>query len=152
MARVIGLGVDIERFAPTGSARPPGPFRLGYVGRLELHKGVGLLVDALVGIEDVHLDIYGDGPERQNLESQTVQLGLAERVRFRGFAPYAALPDLYRGFDALAVPSLRTKRWVEQFGRVAVEAMADLELLDALVLKGFHRPIMAANVRTIVVS
>jgi len=36
--------------------------------------------------------------------------------------------------------------------RAAVEAMADLELLDALVLKGFHRPIMAANVRTIVVS
>ena len=36
--------------------------------------------------------------------------------------------------------------------RAAVEGMVDLELLDALVLKGFHRPIMAANVRTIVVS
>jgi class 3 adenylate cyclase len=36
--------------------------------------------------------------------------------------------------------------------RAAIEGMADLEPLDALVLKGFHRPIMAANVRTVVVS
>jgi hypothetical protein len=36
--------------------------------------------------------------------------------------------------------------------RAAIEVMADLEPLDALVLKGFHRPIMAANVRTVVVS
>ena len=36
--------------------------------------------------------------------------------------------------------------------RAAIEGMADLEPLDALVLKGFHRPIRAANVRTVVVS
>ena len=91
---------------------------------MEPHKGVALLLDALVSVEDVHLDIYGDGPERQALETRASQLGLGERARFHGFAPYAELPDIYRGFDAVAVPSLRTKRWVEQFGRVAVEAMA----------------------------
>ena len=32
--------------------------------------------------------------------------------------------SLYRSLDVLAVPSLTTPGWVEQFGRVAVEAMA----------------------------
>ena len=122
--RVIGLGVDVERFAPRLTARSPGPFQLGYVGRLEKHKGVALLLGALAALDNVHLGIYGDGPERQALEARASQLGLGERVRFYGFAPHAELPDVYRRFDALAMPSQRTTRWVEQFGRVAVEAMA----------------------------
>ena len=32
--------------------------------------------------------------------------------------------DFYRTLDVLAVPSLTAARWAEQFGRVAVEAMA----------------------------
>ena len=35
-----------------------------------------------------------------------------------------ALAAFYDGLDVLAVPSLTTPTWVEQFGRVAVEAMA----------------------------
>ena len=31
---------------------------------------------------------------------------------------------MYRRFDVVVVPSLETPSWVEQFGRVAVEAMA----------------------------
>src|SRR5690606_25832123 len=34
------------------------------------------------------------------------------------------LPRLLQGMDVLAVPSLTTPGWVEQFGRVVVEAMA----------------------------
>jgi glycosyltransferase involved in cell wall biosynthesis len=34
------------------------------------------------------------------------------------------LPDEYRQLDLLVVPSLPTKAWTEQFGRVVVEAMA----------------------------
>ena len=33
-------------------------------------------------------------------------------------------PEFYRSLDVLAVPSLTTASWVEQFGRVALEAMA----------------------------
>ena len=34
------------------------------------------------------------------------------------------LAGVYRRFDVVAVPSLETPSWIEQFGRVAVEAMA----------------------------
>jgi glycosyltransferase involved in cell wall biosynthesis len=34
------------------------------------------------------------------------------------------MPDFYRSLDVLVCPSLSTKRWVEQYGRVLIEAMA----------------------------
>ena len=49
---------------------------------------------------------------------------LTGRVHVRGFADPNDLPDVYRGFDVVVVPSLSRPGWVEQFGRVAVEAMA----------------------------
>ncbi len=122
--RVIGLGVDTDRFAPMSEARTAQPLLLGYVGRLERRKGLDIVLEAIAPVDGVRLDVYGDGAERSALESAVDRLGLGERVRFHGFAGYTALPDVYRSFDALVVPSQRTPRWVEQFGRVAVEAMA----------------------------
>ncbi|MCU1459186.1 MAG: hypothetical protein JWL73_3278 [Actinomycetia bacterium] len=121
---VIGLGVDVDRFSPSTQPHRGGPFRLGYVGRLERHKGLDVVLEAIAPLANVRLDVFGVGPERSALESTASRLGLSERVQFHGYAGYAALPDVYRGFDALVVPSQRTPRWVEQFGRVAVEAMA----------------------------
>jgi glycosyltransferase involved in cell wall biosynthesis len=41
-----------------------------------------------------------------------------------GFVSQADMPSQYRLFDVMAMPSLETESWIEQFGRVAVEAMA----------------------------
>jgi glycosyltransferase involved in cell wall biosynthesis len=120
----LGLGVDLEQFSPPAEKRPPGPFRLGYVGRLEPHKGVHLLVEALASLPGIELWVFGDGSCRPELQAQVATLGLESRVRFAGFVSGAALASAYRSVDAIAVPSQRTLRWVEQFGRVAVEAMA----------------------------
>jgi glycosyltransferase involved in cell wall biosynthesis len=130
--RTIGLGVDVDRFAR--SARDTRdthddtdvsrPFRLGYVGRIETRKGVGVLVEAMHGLDGVELELYGDGPELPALTARAECLGLAGPVTFCGFTPETSLPEVYARFDAVAVPSLRTPSWVEQFGRVAVEAMA----------------------------
>jgi glycosyltransferase involved in cell wall biosynthesis len=122
--RVIGLGVDVDRFAPATETRAAGRFRLGYVGRLEPHKGVDVVIEAVAGLDAVELHVYGDGPLRATLEAQSQQLHLGDRVQFHGFLADSELPDAYRSIDALAVPSRATPRWIEQFGRVAVEAMA----------------------------
>jgi glycosyltransferase involved in cell wall biosynthesis len=82
------------------------------------------VLEAIAPLAGVHLDVYGAGTERAALEATARELALGARVRFHGFASYDELPDIYRSFDALVVPSRRTARWVEQFGRVAVEAMA----------------------------
>jgi glycosyltransferase involved in cell wall biosynthesis len=120
---VIGLGVDLDRFA-TARCAHAGGFRLGYVGRLEERKGVRVLLAAVADLPHVRLDFYGDGPERGVLDAEIRKLGLGDRVTVHGFVPDDDLPSIYGGFDAVAVPSLRTSSWVEQFGRVAVEAMA----------------------------
>ncbi len=121
VVRTIGLGVDVERFAP-GAARPAGgPLRVGYVGRLEEHKGVHVLIEAIAGMGH-HLDVYGDGPYRAELESIVARERAA--VVFHGGAAHDALADIYRSFDVVAIPSQVRPNWIEQFGRVAVEAMA----------------------------
>ncbi len=52
------------------------------------------------------------------------RLGIADRVTFHGHVEEEAIPDTYRRFDVLAVPSVPMPGWLEQFGRVVVEAQA----------------------------
>jgi glycosyltransferase involved in cell wall biosynthesis len=120
----LGLGVDVDRFTPAAGDRRSAGLHIGYVGRLEPHKGVAVLVDAVARLPRAHLTIVGDGPERGALERSVNTLGIGDRVRITGFAPNDQLPEVYRGFDIVAVPSLETSTWIEQFGRVALEAMA----------------------------
>ncbi len=125
--QVIPLGVDPAVFAPDPARRPPtpgGPVVVGYAGRLAAHKGVDVLLEAAVAQPRLTLRLAGSGPDEARLRERVTELGLAERVSFVGALDTDALADFYRGLDVLAVPSLTTDGWVEQFGRVAVEAMA----------------------------
>lgn len=129
-ARVIGLGVDLARFRPSdarlrGQAAPPSEvLRVGYVGRLAPHKGVEVLLEAVALDPRVRVEIAGAGPSLHALRARAAQPDLAGRVRFLGHLTTTALAELYRELDVLAVPSLPTAGWLEQFCRVAVEAMA----------------------------
>ena len=125
IVRTLPLGVEVERFAPVAAApRDTGVFRLGYVGRLEERKGVQVVLDALVGLDGVVLDVWGEGSCRAALEAHAQRVGIVERVTFCGFTAHDELPARYRSFDAVVIPSQTRANWVEQYGRVAVEAMA----------------------------
>ena len=62
--------------------------RILHIGRLVKWKKVDLLVEAFQKISekypDTELVIIGDGPERQTLEQQVLQLGLEDRTVFTG--------------------------------------------------------------------
>jgi glycosyltransferase involved in cell wall biosynthesis len=89
------------------------------VGRLVPQKGYDLLLAALGRLRkmDWRLDVLGDGPLLESLERQARQLGIADRVDFRGFVadplPY------FRQTQALVLSS----RWEGQ-GAVLLEALA----------------------------
>ena len=122
---VLGLGVDVERFSPQEQPIPTTwPLHVGYVGRLEERKGVRVLLDAVAAVQGVTLDFVGDGSDRDHLVQEVARLGLGERVGVRPFVANDELPGVYRQFDVICIPSLATPGWIEQFGRVAVEAMA----------------------------
>ncbi|WP_402467112.1 glycosyltransferase [Isoptericola aurantiacus] len=121
----IPLGVELaDQASGTTRAAPPdaGPqaVHVGYAGRLAAHKGVTVLLDAVAADERLHLDVAGDGPLR-DLVAEAADS--SARVRWHGSLSGPALVEFYRGLDVLAVPSLDTPGWVEQFGRVVVEAM-----------------------------
>jgi len=122
---LLPLGFDPDHLRTEPRAAPaPDKFRVGYVGRLEAHKGVAVLLQAIASTERLELLIAGSGPEERSLHSLAEQLCLGVRARFLGFLSQDELAPFYRSLDCLAVPSLPRAGWREQFGRVAVEAMA----------------------------
>ena len=126
---LIPLGVDTSTFRPPvlrTTTEPPPRHRpvVGYAGRLAAHKGVDVLLDAVGGMPGVELRVAGDGPLAAALRQRSRRDDLAGRVSFLGTVHDMALAEFYGDLDVLAVPSLTTETWVEQFGRVAVEAMA----------------------------
>lgn len=124
IVRTIGLGVDLEAFRPAEGEAPPGPLRVGYVGRFLRHKGVHVLLEAMTSVPEATLELTGAGPEEEALRTQAARLGLADRVHFAGPCLPEQLPERFRSFDVVVVPSVPTPAWDEQFCRVAVEAMA----------------------------
>ena len=124
LAIIPQFGVDTQRFRP--AAAPGGrPFTIGYVGRLIAAKGVDLLLRAAADLEgDWRLRVVGGGPERAALAALAAGLGIAERVEFTPQLPSDEMPAVYHSLDVLVLPSRRTARWQEQFGRVLTEAMA----------------------------
>ncbi len=120
------FGVDTRIFTPRPGERDPArSFAIGYVGRLVPEKGVDLLLEAMAGMEDAcRVAVLGEGPERDRLEMLARRLGLADRVSFEGNLPSLHMPSFYRELDVLVLPSRSRPNWVEQFGRVLIEAMA----------------------------
>jgi glycosyltransferase involved in cell wall biosynthesis len=132
------LGIDPDAFCPSPNQHQtqagvpqkeaPGKhhFVIGYAGRLVPEKGVDVLLCAcaVLPFRDWSVRIMGDGPERTRLTALADKLKIAKQVSFLGRLPSAQAPDFYRALDTLVLPSLSRPNWVEQFGRVLIEAMA----------------------------
>lgn len=96
----------------------------GVVSRLELIKGMDLVVPAFVKIHANHPDlkllIVGDGSQRPQMEQQVRDAGLPDgAVMFAGRQGQDDLQSFYDGIDVLLMPSRS-----EGFGLTAIEGMA----------------------------
>lgn len=125
LAVIPQFGVDPTAFAPPPEPAYKSEFVVGFAGRLVQEKGVDLLLEAASGLaQQVRVQILGHGPLRAGLERLASQMGLSQRVDFLGSLPSLQMPEFYRRLDVLVLPSRSRPNWVEQFGRVLVEAMA----------------------------
>lgn len=124
-ARYVPLGVDLGRYRHV--PRPPRNggelIHVGFLGRIEERKGVDVLLDAVEGDPHLRLTLVGGGSLEGRARSRAAQVPDG-RVTVLGAVPEHRVSELLASFDVVAVPSLTTPSWVEQFGRVAVEAMA----------------------------
>lgn len=133
---VVASGVAARRvhvvrnaWRPTGEIRsreaaraalglPADAVALGWVGRLQAGKGPDVALRALAQVDaGVELVFVGDGPDREALEAQAAELGVADRVRFAGRVSGAG--RLLKAFDGLVMSS-----WSEGTPMVILEAMA----------------------------
>lgn len=100
---------DDETFFPA-STEPSGTFvRLINVAALMDKKGHADLLDALVRVRehrrDVRLDIFGDGPLRDQLREHAAALGLSSTVAFHGGRPKQEIAAALRDAHVFVLPS-----------------------------------------------
>jgi glycogen synthase len=107
---VIPNGVDTDLFQQREPVRSAGPLLLLYVGRLRRFKGLSELLFAVAEARGrirrtLRLDIVGEGPAHDDLQSMARRLGVADIVRFRGRLQSQAMPEVYRNADIFVFPS-----------------------------------------------
>lgn len=130
--RVIGMGVDVDRFRPMPEARQrtlgeldwsEGPPVVGYLGRFVPEKGLPVLLSALSRVRLPWRALFvGGGPLLGRLEAFAREW--PGRVRIVSGVKHEDVPRYLNAMDVLCAPSQTTRRWKEQFGRMIIEAFA----------------------------
>jgi len=127
LIEVLPLGYDEEIFTPGVQRADAAEVVLAFVGRLVPEKGVIDALDILEGINrtrPARLLMVGAGPEADAVALDAAECGLADRLVLSGWRSPRELADFYSLAHAVLVPSRTSPTWVEQFGRVAMEAQA----------------------------
>jgi glycosyltransferase involved in cell wall biosynthesis len=126
---VIPTGLPFEYIADEPSPLEQGQaINLLYVGRLLEIKGVHVAIEAMAylvhekQLDGVHLNIVGAGEAGycERLSQMVISLRLEKHVSLLGDLPHQEVISRYRRHSILLFPSI----WVEPFGRVVIEAMA----------------------------
>ncbi len=83
-----------------------------WVGRINGFKGLSLIITALSLInkkelEAIHLEIVGDGPDRDNIYSLIKKFNLQNHISFTGMIPYNQMKEHYAKNNAFIYTSLR---------------------------------------------
>lgn len=129
---VVHNGVDLSMFNAVGRPRAD-RLRVTYVGEIEPHKGVDLLLTAIphalrMSRKGISVQVVGSSrgggsgalsTYERSLRALAESLGL-HYVDWIPRLPHETMPDIYRASDVVCVPSV----WDEPFGMVVVEALA----------------------------
>jgi glycosyltransferase involved in cell wall biosynthesis len=132
--RMITLAVDTRAFRPLdeqerrqirdrlGLKQPV----LGYLGRLTRTKGIEVMLRAveMIGTKrDWSLLVLGRGPAEQQIHEWARRHGWTDRIVVR-LVPHGEVPSCLPAMDLMLAPSLTSRGWKEQFGRMVIEAFA----------------------------
>jgi glycosyltransferase involved in cell wall biosynthesis len=126
----ISCGINAQEFAGLRAVSAVEKRAL-YVGRLDYEKRVHVLIEAVSFLPEalgVTLEIVGDGSERRSLETWAAELGIDERVFFKGNITDAELPKAFERATVFVMPST-----------------AELQSIATLEAMASGRPIIAAN-------
>lgn len=132
----IPLGFDPEYFRIDPQARRVKRqnlslegFVISFFGRITFEKGVHILVSALEKLKDYkwtlvidEFDIY-KSKYGQEIHRQVTDAGLSDRIVSIN-PKHSEMGEYVNSVDVVVMPSISTTMWIEQYGRIAAEAMA----------------------------
>jgi phosphatidylinositol alpha 1,6-mannosyltransferase len=136
----VSCGIDVDRYRAAAAAPDAVPTVL-FVGRLDQEKRVDELLRAFAGLPaglSGRLEIIGDGARREDWTALAGELGIGERVRFRGFVPDAELREAYARAAVFCMPGV-----AELQSLATLESMAagtPVVAADAMALPHLVRP------------
>lgn len=126
---VVPTGIDLTPYAKSEGQRVREACGWGddlvliSIGRLALEKNWSTLLVAVAQViaqhSQVRFVLLGDGSERESLEAQAADLGIADRVELTGNVPFEQVPDYLAAADLFCFASV-----TETQGLVTMEALA----------------------------
>ncbi len=122
--QIFPLGIKQPTFPRASRSKlglPVGRFLAVTIGRLVRRKAIDQLLKILSMSDcaSIELLVLGSGPERETLEAEARELGVADRVRFLGFVEETLKWQILSASDAFVSTSQH-----EGFGLVFLEGMA----------------------------
>ena len=129
----VSNGIDVAKYeARADEDITPHPYPTAlFVGRLAVEKNVDVLLKALTMTDptlEVHAEIIGDGEQRDYLHRLAKDLGVADRVHFRGLVSDEELREAYLRADVFTQPCT-----------AELQSLASLEAMSA------STPVVLAN-------
>jgi glycosyltransferase involved in cell wall biosynthesis len=119
---------DPSIFSPRGRSRWDDQFLLLYPGTLSWHQGLDIAIRAFAQIKDefprAQFDIYGEGSAKPGLMTLARELGLQDRVVFRGAVPLREIASVIENADLGVVAKRNDSFGNEAFSTKILEFMA----------------------------
>ncbi|UHQ54108.1 glycosyltransferase family 4 protein [Microbulbifer sp. YPW16] len=109
--RLVRCGVDSREFSARQYRRQHEVFRFGFLARLVEKKGLNILLDACLLLKQrgikFKLEVAGDGPLWDKLQSQVSTLGLQAEVSFLGAIANTEVRAWLEQIDCFVLPCCR---------------------------------------------
>jgi len=108
--KVVRCGVDDTKFIPRQHQPNNTIQRIGVLGRLVEKKGIHILLEALPKVKKQSsyvVEIVGDGPEKEKLESLVIKYGLQDQVSFKGVMANNKVSQWLQNLDFFVLPCVK---------------------------------------------
>ena len=102
-------GLDLGRFPPPAGAAKSRPPTILSVGRAVPMKGYDVLLEALARVRAPYRFVHIGGGEADSLKAQAAELGIADRIEWRGAQPQEAVLAALGEADLFALASRITE-------------------------------------------
>lgn len=103
-------GLDKSNWAPVDNRQRNGTFQIGYLGQIDKHKGIHLLIEAFIKLQTnkpVELCIYGDDSSVSHYTNFLKDLVDGDpRIKFFGRYDNGQIANIFSQLDIAVIPSI----------------------------------------------